>query len=109
MLRRTNRRHPSYARDQQARTTGLSVDAQGQAGRLLRNVDVDRSRVAPHPGGGGIVPAHHTGIPRRERKNLGETKFREEYLCEFLDTEDVAFSTTIIDAMFTNEVLPLWM
>lgn len=55
------------------------------------------------------MPAHHTGIPRRERKNLGETKFREEYLCEFLDTEDVAFSTTIIDAMFTNEVLPLWM
>lgn len=45
----------------------------------------------------------------RERKNLGETKFREEYLCEFLDTEDVAFSTSIIDAMFTNEVRPLWM
>ncbi|GMO58262.1 hypothetical protein BwSF12_75330 [Bradyrhizobium ottawaense] len=44
----------------------------------------------------------------RERKNLGETKFREEYLCEFLDTEDAAFSTSIIDAMFTNEVRPLW-
>ncbi|OSJ34220.1 hypothetical protein BSZ19_12820 [Bradyrhizobium japonicum] len=45
----------------------------------------------------------------RERKNLGETKFRQEYLCEFLDTEDAAFAATIIDAMFTNEVRPLWM
>lgn len=44
----------------------------------------------------------------RERKNLGETKYRQEYLCEFLDTEDAAFSTSIIDAMFTNEVRPLW-
>lgn len=45
----------------------------------------------------------------RERKNLGETKFREEYLCEFLDTEDAAFSTSIIDAAFTSEVRPLWV
>ncbi len=44
----------------------------------------------------------------RERKNLGETKYREEYLCEFLDSNESAFSTAIIDAMFTNEVTPLW-
>jgi hypothetical protein len=44
----------------------------------------------------------------RERKNLGDTKFREEYGLEFLDTEDAAFSTSIIDAIFTSEVLPLW-
>jgi hypothetical protein len=44
----------------------------------------------------------------RERKNLGETKFREEYLLEFLDAEGAAFATDIIDSMFTNEVRPLW-
>jgi hypothetical protein len=44
----------------------------------------------------------------RERKNLGETKFREEYLCEFLDSEMNAFSTDIIDRIFTKEVTPIW-
>ncbi|MFK4507013.1 hypothetical protein [Bradyrhizobium daqingense] len=34
---------------------------------------------------------------------------REEYLWEFLDTKDAAFSTAIIDAMFTNEGRPLWI
>lgn len=45
----------------------------------------------------------------RERKNLGETKYRQEYLCEFLDSDEAAFATDIIDAMFTNEVQPLWI
>jgi len=44
----------------------------------------------------------------RERKNLGETKYREEYLCEFLDSEMNAFSTDIIDRIFTKEVTPIW-
>ncbi|MBN8963038.1 MAG: terminase family protein [Rhizobiales bacterium] len=44
----------------------------------------------------------------RERKDMGETKFREEYLCEFLDNNEAAFPADIIDAMFTDEVLPLW-
>lgn len=44
----------------------------------------------------------------RERKNLGETKYREEYLCEFLDNIDNAFPTTIIERAFTTEVEPLW-
>jgi hypothetical protein len=45
----------------------------------------------------------------RERKNLGETKFREEYLCEFLDSDEAAFPTAVIDRAFTKEVAPLWM
>ncbi|MBR0793964.1 terminase family protein [Bradyrhizobium jicamae] len=35
----------------------------------------------------------------RERKNLGPTKFAQEYECEFLDNDDAAFSTTLIDAI----------
>lgn len=45
----------------------------------------------------------------RERKNLGETRFREEYLCEFLDSDTMAFSSTLVDLMFDPEVRPLWI
>ncbi|MDF3810549.1 MULTISPECIES: terminase family protein [Rhodopseudomonas] len=44
----------------------------------------------------------------RERKNLGETKYREEYLCEFIDSDTAAFNTSIIDAAFSTEVRALW-
>lgn len=44
----------------------------------------------------------------QERKNLGETKFREEYGCEFLDNEMQAFNGGIIDAAFTDRIKPLW-
>jgi hypothetical protein len=45
----------------------------------------------------------------RERKNLGETKYREEYLCEFLDSQMMAFNTDIIEAAFTSEFKALWI
>lgn len=44
----------------------------------------------------------------RERKNLGEARYSEEYLCEFLDSDTSAFSTSIIDAAFDPELKPLW-
>lgn len=44
----------------------------------------------------------------RERKNLGETKFREEYLCEFIDSDTMAFNSSLIDLMFDPGVKPLW-
>jgi hypothetical protein len=45
----------------------------------------------------------------RERKNLGETRFREEYGCEFLDSQMMAFNTDIIEAAFTSEFKALWI
>ncbi len=44
----------------------------------------------------------------RERKNLGETRFREEYLCEFIDPDTAAFDSTLVNLMFDPEVRPLW-
>jgi terminase large subunit-like protein len=43
-----------------------------------------------------------------ERKALGESKYREEYMLEFLDSTEAAFSTDLIDSMFTPDVKPLW-
>jgi hypothetical protein len=45
----------------------------------------------------------------RERKNLGESRYAEEYLCEFLDSDTSAFNSSIIDAAFSNELRALWM
>jgi hypothetical protein len=42
-------------------------------------------------------------------KLLGPTRYSEEYELAFVDPEESAFPTTIIDAAFTTEVLPLWI
>lgn len=44
----------------------------------------------------------------RERKNLGEARYAEEYLCEFIDSDTSAFNTAIIDAAFSNDLRALW-
>jgi hypothetical protein len=44
----------------------------------------------------------------RERKNLGESRYAEEYLCEFLDNDTSAFNSSIIDAAFSNDLRALW-
>lgn len=44
-----------------------------------------------------------------QMKLLGPTRFSEEYELAFVDPEESAFPTTIIDRAFTTEVLPLWM
>src|SRR5829696_4247464 len=39
-----------------------------------------------------------------ERRNVGEWWFRQEYLCEFLDSQSQAFRREDLDAMFSEEV-----
>jgi hypothetical protein len=43
-----------------------------------------------------------------ELRELGPTRYSEEYGLQFIDSDTSAFPTTIIDRAFTSEVLPLW-
>jgi hypothetical protein len=43
-----------------------------------------------------------------ERKELGDSVFRQEYHLEFLDDTAAAFPSTLIDAMFDDTLTPLW-
>jgi hypothetical protein len=43
-----------------------------------------------------------------ELRELGPTRFGEEYNLEFYDDMEAAFPTAIIDAAFSSEVVPLW-
>lgn len=43
-----------------------------------------------------------------ERLEIGETAFRSEYLCEFLDESDAVFPQELIDAAFANTLPALW-
>ena len=43
----------------------------------------------------------------RERRSMGEEAFRREYLCEFADGADMLFTREMVDAAFSDEVLPL--
>lgn len=43
-----------------------------------------------------------------ERARIGEWTFRQEYLVEFVDTDDQFFASDIIEAAFSSEVEPLW-
>jgi hypothetical protein len=43
-----------------------------------------------------------------ELRELGAVRFSEEYELTFVDPEESAFPTTVIDNAFTHEVLPLW-
>ena len=43
-----------------------------------------------------------------ELRALGSIKFSEEYELEFHDPEEAVFPLAVIEAAFSNEVLPLW-
>lgn len=43
-----------------------------------------------------------------ERALIGDWQFRQEYLCEFVDTDEQFFSSELIEAAMTDEVTPLW-
>jgi hypothetical protein len=43
-----------------------------------------------------------------ERASKPEWRFRQEYLCEFVDTEEQLFGSDLIDAAFTSDVQPLF-
>ena len=56
-----------------------------------------------------------TEIPRikpewleRTRERLGDWMYRQEFLCEFLDTDDQFFATEHVQAALTDEVTPLF-
>lgn len=42
-----------------------------------------------------------------ERASMGDWRFRQEYMCEFVDTDEQFFSSELIDAMTNNE-LEVW-
>jgi hypothetical protein len=52
-----------------------------------------------------IIPEFLEG----ERRSLGEWWFRQEYLCEFMESVDAAFRTEDIQRMFKEEVQQLEM
>ncbi len=41
------------------------------------------------------------------RESLGERKFRQEYLCEFLDVDGALFDAESVERAFTDELKPL--
>lgn len=43
-----------------------------------------------------------------ELRELGPTRYAEEYGLKFIDNQESAFPTAIIDRAFTNELAPLW-
>jgi hypothetical protein len=45
---------------------------------------------------------------RRERESMSEWRFRQEYMCEFVETQDQVFSYDVIRAMFDDTVKPLF-
>ena len=45
----------------------------------------------------------------KEQENLlGPWQYRQEYLCEFVDTEEQFFSAELIEAAISTELTPLW-
>ncbi len=43
-----------------------------------------------------------------EEAELGQWQFRQEYLCEFVDTAEQLFASAVIEAALSSEVKPLW-
>jgi hypothetical protein len=43
-----------------------------------------------------------------ERRSVPDLIFRSEWLCEFVDTEDTVFRYDDVQAMLSDEVMPLW-
>ena len=98
---------PMLATNKRAQLVLLSTPA-GKRGKFYeawRSEDRDwkRIRVAL-----GSCPRITQEFLDRERKDMGEAKFKQEYLCEFLDDEANAFNTDIIEAAFSTELRALW-
>lgn len=39
---------------------------------------------------------------------MGEWQFRQEYLCEFVDTDEQFFASDLIEAALDPDLEPLW-
>jgi hypothetical protein len=53
-------------------------------------------------------PRFSKAFLQEERKTMGERWFRQEYLCEFVDTSSGMFSEDDILACISKEIPPLW-
>lgn len=61
-----------------------------------------RTRITAHD-----IPRINPEWLERTRHKLGDWMFRQEFLCEFLDTEDQMFATDQVMAALRSEVAPL--
>src|SRR5690606_7197527 len=43
-----------------------------------------------------------------ELREIGPLRYSQEYLCEFVDTEDAFFPSALIERAMSDEVVPLW-
>lgn len=43
-----------------------------------------------------------------ERRLVGDWQYRQEYLCEFVDTDEQFFASELVEAAISDEVAPLW-
>ncbi|TYT27641.1 terminase [Luteimonas viscosa] len=43
-----------------------------------------------------------------ERRLIGDWQYRQEYMCEFVDTDEQFFASDLIEAALCHEVAPLW-
>lgn len=62
-----------------------------------------RTQVTAHD-----CPRIDAGWLADEKRLIGDWQFRQEYLCEFVDTDEQFFSSELIEAAITDEVAPLW-
>lgn len=89
------------------RFVGLSTPA-GQRGWFFTawedpSQEWERVKVTGHD-----CPRMTEEFLQQERREMGEWEFRNEYLCEFQDTEDQLFRTEDIQAALTSDVGPLF-
>ena len=53
-------------------------------------------------------PRIDPGWLEAERAQIGDWRFRQEYLCEFVETTDQLFSFDLVQAAFSDEIEPLF-
>ncbi len=54
------------------------------------------------------VPRISPEFLEEERRALPERIYRQEYCCEFLDTDDQVFASDLVDSAITDDVTPLF-
>lgn len=71
-------------------------------GKLLGELGVAKQSITAHD-----CPRITAEFLAEERASMGDWRFRQEYMCEFVDTDEQFFSSELIDAMADNE-LEVW-
>ena len=55
-----------------------------------------------------MCPRHTKAFLDEEQRELGQTRYSEEYELAFLEPDEAVFMTALIDRAFTTEIRPLW-